>query len=111
MINTTRLLHALTMLLVMLLMACSQKTDEAKEAYDQGDFATALTLSRPLAEEGDAEAQYLLGRMYFAGKGVPKDHAESVKWYRRAAEQGNAEAQSKLGFMYHFGWGVPSRPC
>jgi len=41
------------------------------------------------------------------GKGVPKDYAEAVKWYRLAAAQGNANAQLNLGIMYGKGEGVP----
>ena len=77
------------------------------EAYDRGDYATALEEWRPLAEQGDADAQLGLGAMYFYGQGVPQDYAEAVKWYRLAAEQGQADAQIALGFMYYFGHGVP----
>ena len=60
------------------------------EAYNAGDYATALLEWRDLAEQGDAEAQYNLGVMYDNGQGVAQDYAEAVKWYRRAAEQGDA---------------------
>ena len=43
----------------------------------------------------------------YAGRGVPEDDAEAIKWYRLAAEQGNVDAQYDLGFMYAFGPGVP----
>ncbi len=76
------------------------------EAYDKGDYATALKEWRPLAEQGDAEAQCNLGYMYKGGKGVPQDDAEAARWYRRAAEQGNAIAQFYLGIMYATGGGV-----
>ena len=59
------------------------------------------------AEQGDAEAQYDLGRMYLTGIGVPGDKAEAVKWTRKAAEQGHARAQFQLGFAYDLGEGVP----
>ena len=59
------------------------------------------------AEQGDAEAQSVLGLMYTLGLGVPQDKHESVKWYRRAAEQGYAHGQFSLGVMYYFGEGVP----
>lgn len=49
------------------------------------------------AEKGDAQAQYLLGSTYEAGRLVPKDQMEAVKWYRKAAEQNHPEAQFKLG--------------
>ncbi len=77
------------------------------EAYDKGDYATALKEWRPLADQGDAEAQSNLGVMYDNGRGVPQDDAQAVRWYRLAAEQGHADAQFNLGWMYHQGRGVP----
>ena len=58
------------------------------------------------AEAGDAEAQNSLGEAYYSGKGVPEDHKEAVKWFRKAADQGIADAQKNLGDMYHQGKGV-----
>ena len=58
------------------------------------------------AKQGNAEAQNLLGEMYFLGKGVKQDYQEAAKWYRKAAEQGRANAQYNLGFMYENGQGV-----
>ncbi len=81
--------------------------DEAVAAYHRGDYATALRELRPLAEQGNAGAQYNLGNMYRKGLGVPQDYAEAARWYRKAAEQGNAEAQFNLGSMYYHGYGVP----
>ncbi len=49
------------------------------EAYDRGDYATALKEWRPLAEQGHAKAQYNLGVMYDDGEGVAQDYAEAVK--------------------------------
>jgi hypothetical protein len=46
--------------------------------------------------------------MYQNGKGVPKDEAEAVRWYRKAAEQGDATAQFFLGFAYANGQGLPT---
>ncbi len=76
------------------------------EAYERGDYATALTEFRPLAQQGDADAQFYLGQMYRKGQGVPRDYAEAVRWYRQAAEQGAAAGQGSLGFMYSEGRGV-----
>jgi uncharacterized protein len=75
-------------------------------AYNSGDFATALREFTPLAEQGDANAQYHLALMYIDGEGVLQDYETAVKWYRLAAEQGLAEAQSNLGVMYGKGKGV-----
>ncbi len=79
----------------------------AGDAYNRGDYDTALKEWRPLAEQGDADAQFNLGVMYDMGLGVPQDYQEAVRWYRRAAEQGNAGAQNNLGFMYGNAQGVP----
>ncbi len=77
------------------------------DAYNHSDYATAVREWRPLAEQGDVEAQGNLGFMYGKGRGVSQDYAEAVKWYRKAAEQGYAEAQYNLGIMYGIGQGVP----
>ena len=45
--------------------------------------------------------------MYAKGKGVPQDHAEAARWFRKAAEQGHASAQYNLGIMHANGEGVP----
>ena len=74
------------------------------DAYNRGDYETALKEFRPLADQGDAEAQLNLGDLYHFGF---LDNKEAAKWYRLAAEQGNAEAQSNLGLMYENGQGVP----
>ena len=68
--------------------------------------ASELSELRAKAVGGDAKAQNNLGNMYYNGEGVPEDHKEAVKWYRKAAEQGHAIAQNNLGVMYGNGEGV-----
>jgi TPR repeat protein len=68
-------------------------------AYRQGDFAAAMRLLRPLADAGDAKAEFHLGRMYALGQGVGQDPRQAVAWYRKAAEHGDAEAEFVLGVM------------
>jgi hypothetical protein len=80
---------------------------EAEAARKRGDYSTAFRLVRPLAELGDAAAQFSLGQMQANGQGVEKDYAEAIKWYRKAADQGHAEAQFYHGVMYLYGRGVP----
>lgn len=79
----------------------------AEVAYQKGNYETALRLARPLAEQGDARAQSLLGRMYARGRGVPVDEGQAANWFRSAADQGNTSAQLTLGNMYAEGRGVP----
>lgn len=84
----------------------AQDFDAGLEAARAGDYATALAEWRPLAEQGNANAQHNLGVMYDFGRGVPQDVAEAARWYRAAADQGNVQAQFNLGMMYDFGDGV-----
>ena len=74
--------------------------DDAKRAYAQQDFATALKLLLPLAKNGNAVAQATLGTMYNAGQGVAQDFAVAMRWWRLAAAQGNTLAQANLGLAY-----------
>jgi TPR repeat protein len=76
-------------------------------AYKSGDYATALREWTPLAKQGVADAQYILGVMYDKGDGVPQDYKTAVKWYTLAAKQGHADAQFQIGWMYNKGQGVP----
>ena len=78
----------------------AQDFQEGMEAYQRNDYVATLREWRPLAEQGDALAQYNLGAMYNIGRGVAEDHAEALKWFRRAAKQGFAEAQFVLGNIY-----------
>ena len=80
--------------------------EEGRAAYQRGDYATAVREWRPLAERGDADAQYALGVMYHYGAGASQDYAEAARWYRLAAAQGDANAQFNLGVMYYKGEGV-----
>jgi len=102
-----RVLTGLIVTVAMAGAAVAGPFEDAEAAYRRGDYTTAFNLWRPLAEQGDAYAQDVLGIMYVGGLGVPEDDAEAVKWYRRAADQGLAIAESALGIMYEQGHGVP----
>ncbi|MDO8263978.1 MAG: tetratricopeptide repeat protein [Gallionella sp.] len=87
--------------------AMADSLSDANRVYDEGDYEKAAKLYSPLAKDGNAEAQYTLGMMYRAGRGVPHDYKEARKWYLLAAEQGHPLAQFYLGWMYAGGKGVP----
>ncbi len=61
--------------------------------------------SRKAADQGDAEAQMALSKMYYLGCGVRKNINESLKWIRKASDQGHADAQCRLGLAYANGKG------
>lgn len=80
--------------------------EEGVAAYDAKDYADALRILRPLAEAGEAEAQYYLGEMYSNGLGIAQDYDEALQWYRLAVEQGHPGGQVGLGYLYGNGNGV-----
>ena len=86
--------------------AAAGPLEDANAAYRRGDYATAFVLTRPLADQGVAAAQFNLGFMYEHGHGVAQDYAAAARWYRLAADQGVAVAQFNLGVMYAEGRGV-----
>ena len=80
--------------------------EEANRALARSDYEGALAELRPLAETGNAQAQFELGIMMSRGMGLPKDDAAAAAWLRRAADQGLADAQGALGVMTLEGRGV-----
>ena len=62
------------------------------DAFQKQDYKTAYKFWLPLAEQGNAKAQFNLGLMYNNGQGVPQDYKEAVKWYRLSAEQGDRKS-------------------
>ncbi len=66
--------------------------------------AQAVLCLRKAAEQGLAEAQYLIGQVFWFRLldwyEVSEAYAEAFKWYRKAAEQGLAHAQYALGYAY-----------
>jgi uncharacterized protein len=77
------------------------------DAHDRGNYATALSEWRPLAEQGNPSAQFYLGLLYDKGAGVPQDYTMARKWYELAAAQRYAMAQTNLGLLYEKGNGIP----
>ena len=77
------------------------------EAYQRGDYGTALEHLMPLADGGHATAQFYMGLMYSNGQGVTENKATAASWYWLAAHQQVPEAKLNLGLLYLRGDGVP----
>jgi len=97
---------SLVMFLIASAIVMSADLQKGVNAFNEGDYETALTECQPLAEEGNIEAQFCVGRLYANGFGVAMDDALALKWYGLAAAGGHAEAQYNLGVMHANGWGV-----
>nr|WP_087575189.1 SPOR domain-containing protein [Sphingomonas sp. CDS-1] len=69
------------------------------DAWQQGDYAKAITVWQPLAQAGDPDAQFNMGQAYKLGRGVKADPAAAIDWYRKAAKQGHSRAEDNLGLL------------
>jgi TPR repeat protein len=75
-------------------------------AYQRGDYLAAYRLCLPLAQQGNGDAEFLMGLMYANGQGVRRNYQEAAQWYQQAADDGQDVAQNNLGLMYAAGLGV-----
>ena len=82
---------------------------DAVDALEGEDYETAYKLFLPLAEQGNAEGQFNLGRMYAKGQGVPQDYKEAFRLFRLAAEQGNAKSFRSTFIMFGLLRGLKDR--
>ena len=69
------------------------------DAWQAGNYALAIGNWRPLADRGDADAQYNIAQAYFLGRGVPQNANLAEQWYERAARQGHEQAQANYGLL------------
>lgn len=87
--------------------AYSGQFDFAKNSSASANATAAIAKYKPLAERGNAAAQFNMGMIYNEGYGVAADDAAAAVWFRKSAEQGFVRAQSNLGLLYLIGHGVP----
>ncbi len=80
--------------------------EEGLSAFRAGNYGPALAELTPAAKGGNADAQQLLGHMYYMGQGVAQDFAQALNWHRKAAAQGKHESEYVIGTMYYSGKGV-----
>lgn len=79
---------------------------EVRRAFEAGDAVALMAALRPLAESGDADAQFNMGILHDTGQGVPQDYREAARWYAAAGDQNHPTAQYNLGLLYFEGKGV-----
>lgn len=78
---------------------CAQSVKAGIDAWQKSDYSGAVAIWRPLAEKGDADAEFNLGQAYRLGRGVPTNLAAAKTWFERAAAQGHVDAQTTLGLL------------
>ena len=77
----------------------AQSVKAGIEAWQRADYGGAVGIWRPLAEKGDADAQFNLGQAYRLGRGVPINLAMAKSWFERAAAKGHLDAETTLGLL------------
>jgi hypothetical protein len=69
------------------------------DAWQRGDFTSAVAIWRPLANAGDPDAAFDLGQAYKLGRGVPADLAKARDLYGKAANAGHGEGAANYGLL------------
>jgi TPR repeat protein len=92
-------IFVLPVLLIAHEAGASEASQPGEAAYAAGDYARAYEVLVPLADSGDADAQYVLGLMYAGGHGVDQNFYNAGRMYRQAGEQGHVGAQVNLGSL------------
>ena len=75
--------------------------EDGMAAYNRGDYAPAIRLFRPLAEQGNPKAQNVLGVMFRKGEGVAKNPARAHMWFSFAAKRAATPAPGPNCARFH----------
>lgn len=86
--------------------ACAGDLEDGLAAYRAKNYAQTFLWLAPLADNGDPQAEFVLGEMYRKGQGLVKSMDDALPWLNKAAEAGHAGAQNVLGQLYETGDGV-----
>lgn len=80
--------------------------ERGKDYYLEGNYDEAISMFAKASEKGHCDAQYMLGCMYYDGKGVDQDCEEAFYWYYQAALNDNTYAMGMVGAMELSGYGT-----
>src|SRR4051794_16222444 len=94
-----RLLFGLAVLGAAAAPLAAQSVKAGIDAWQRADYAGAITIWRPLAEKGDADAAFNLGQAYRLRRGGSTNLGAAQTWFERAAEKGHVDAQATLGLL------------
>jgi len=74
----------------------AQRLTQAHAAYSAKRYRLASHLLLPIAENGDSEAQYSLGYLFFYGLGIDQNREHALAWFKRAAKAGSLKAETAI---------------
>ena len=108
--RVTAVLSGVALLLVFVVLLALPRllpsVEDGATAYGRGDYAAAFSEFLPLANKGDANAQFFIGEMYRLGQGRKTNNEIAAQWHLKAAIAGNSNSQFTIGMMYSHGIGV-----
>lgn len=82
-----------------------KKAEKAKKEAAAEAAESAFEQVKAMAEEGDMQAQYIIGRAYYCGFQVRRDDEQAVDWWQKAAKQGHPDADAYIGLSFQEGFG------
>jgi TPR repeat protein len=74
--------------------------EKGLQAFENQNYSETLLLLKPLAEQGNSEAQCIIGNLYHLGLGIEKDIKQAIKWYSKSAQQAYPIAINNLNTIY-----------
>lgn len=86
------------------LLKAANSGDKSSEAFLNAIFMKGKIEKKAI--QGDVNAQFFLGKMYYYGLGIEADEKEAFKWFHKAAINDSPDAQLFLGRLYNTGQGV-----
>lgn len=93
------------------LHAAGQAQPAAKEELPAADYEQIRQACEKAAVQGQARAQYILGYLYYTGRGAERDYEQARRWWEKAAARNNTDAMLSLGSIYADGTGVSRDPA
>lgn len=90
------------LLICLFITACGASKfmlDRGKQSYEVQNYRQAFIRLKPVAQSGNAKAQYAIAYMYYYGQGVVENRPFAIKWMRKAAEQGNIDAIKSIALI------------
>ena len=88
------------------LPAMAGPLEDGTDLMAKGNYQGAMSTWQPLAQRGDAQAQFKIGMLYWGGFGVPKNYTTGMAWFKQAANNGNTDAMMHIALLYKQGLGV-----
>ena len=107
----TRCWLAIVLSALLTLVVHANEIEDARLAFEAGDYEKALSILTIAAENGNDRARFRLGVMYLNGEGVDQDYGKAAHWFEKTYEHPwsfmRSQGQVAMAILHHNGLGVP----